>query len=269
MTAGAARIAEFRRLHESGCFVMPNPWDVGSARALAALGFPALATTSAGFAWTTGQPDNTVDLETTLEHLRVIADAVDLPVNADFQGGYATSPDGVGANVGRAVRTGVAGLSIEDYSGDPADPLVALDVAVDRVRAARAAIDETGTGVVLTARSEGFVWDRPDLAETVRRLSAYAEAGADCLYAPFLTSLDDASAIVRAVAPKPVNLLIHRPYTTVAEAAAVGVRRISVGGQLAKTAWRGFLDAAREIADQGTFSRFADLPDVNAVLGPR
>lgn len=269
MIASADRVAEFRRLHESGCFVMPNPWDLGSARALATLGFRALATTSAGFAWSTGRPDNTVDLETTLEHLRLIAAAVDLPVNADFQGGFATQPEDVAVHVGRAVRTGVAGLSIEDFSGDPADPLFDLDLAVDRVRAARAAIDESGTGVVLTARSEGFVWGRPDIDETVRRLAAYADAGADCLYAPFITSLDDVAAIVEAVAPKPVNLLIHRPFTTAAEAAAVGVRRISVGGQLAKTAWRGFLDAAREIAEQGTFSRFADLPDLNAFLGQR
>ena len=269
MIASADRITDFHRLHEAGCFVMPNPWDVGSARALAGMGFSALATTSAGFAWSIGQPDNTVDLETTLEHLRVMAAAVDLPVNADFQGGYATAPDEVAVHVGWAVRTGVAGLSIEDYSGDPAEPLLELDLAVERVRAARAAIDESGTGVVLTARSEGFVWGRPDLDEAVRRLVAYAEAGADCLYAPFLTSLDQAGAIVAAVAPKPVNLLINSPFATVAEAAAIGVRRISVGGMLAKTAWRGFLAAAHEIAEQGTFSQLAGLPDLNALLGPR
>lgn len=269
MIASADRITEFRRLHESGCFVMPNPWDVGSARALAGMGFSALATTSAGFAWSIGQPDNTVDLETTLEHLRGMAAAVDLPLNADFQGGYATAPDEVAANVGRAVRTGVAGLSIEDYSGDPAEPLLGLDLAVDRVRAARVAIDDSGTGVVLTARSEGFVWGLPDLDETIRRLAAYAQAGADCLYAPFLTSIDQAAEIVAAVAPKPVNLLINSPFATVAQAAAVGVRRISVGGMLAKTAWRGFLAAAHEIADEGTFSQLAGPPDLNALLGPR
>lgn len=269
MIANADRIAEFRRLHESGCFVMPNPWDPGSARALAGLGFKALATTSAGFAWSIGRADNTVDLETTLEHLRVLAAAVDLPVNADFQGGYATAPDDVAVHVDWAVRTGVAGLSIEDFSGDPADPLFGLDLAVDRVRAARAAIDGSGTGVVLTARSEGFVWGRPDLDETIRRLAAYAEAGADCLYAPFLTSLDEAAQIVAAVAPKPVNLLINAPFATVAQAAEIGVRRISVGGMLAKTAWRGFLAAAREIAEAGTFSQLTGLPDLNALLGPR
>ena len=172
------------------------------------------------------------------------------------------------ANVGMAVQTGVAGLSIEDFSGDPAAPLFELGLAVERVQVARAAIDESGTGLVLTARSEGFVWDRPDIDETIRRLSAYAEAGADCLYAPWITSLDHVSAIVAAVSPKPVNLLIHTPFTTVAEAARLGVRRISVGGMLAKTAWRGFLDAAKEIAEAGTFSQFADLPNLNALLDP-
>ena len=268
MIATAARVAEFRRLHDSGCFVMPNPWDAGSARALAAMGFPALATTSAGFAWSVGRPDNTIGLEQMLEHLGVIAGAVDVPVNADFQNGYATTPDEVAAHVARAAQTGVAGLSIEDYSGDPADPLLPLDAAVERVRAARAALDDggTGTGLVLTARSEGFVWNRPDIDETIRRLVAYAEAGADCVYAPWITSVPQVAAIVRAVAPVPVNLIIHTPFTTVAEAAAIGVRRISVGGMLAKTAWRGFLAAAREIAEQGTFSPFVDLPDLNGLL---
>jgi 2-methylisocitrate lyase-like PEP mutase family enzyme len=263
----ADRVAEFRRLHDSGCFVMPNPWDAGSARALAAMGFEALATTSSGFAWSTGRPDNSVGLTDTLAHLRVVAAAVDLPVNADFQNGFAAEPEAVAANVGLAVRTGVAGLSIEDFSGDPGDPLFGFGLAVERIRAARAAIDDSGTGVLLTARSEGFVWDRPDLDETIRRLVAYAEAGADCLYAPFITSVDQVSAIVAAVSPKPVNLLIHTPFTTVAEAADLGVRRISVGGSLAKTAWRGFLDAAQEIADRGTFSRFVDLPDLNTLFG--
>ena len=261
-----ARIAEFRRLHESGCFVMPNPWDVGSARALAGMGFRALATTSAGFAWSAGHPDNSIGREDTLAHLRVIAGAVDLPVNADFQGGFAADPEGVAASVGLAVQTGVAGLSIEDFSGDPADPLFEPELAVDRIRAARAAIDSSGTGVVLTARTEGFVWDRPDIDDAVRRLSAYAEAGADCLYAPWISSHEHVAAIVAAVAPKPVNLLVNKPFITLAEATALGVRRISVGGMLAKTAWRGFLAAATEIAEQGTFSAFADLPDLNTLL---
>jgi methylisocitrate lyase len=268
MDASASRVAEFRRLHESGCFVMPNPWDPGSARALAGMGFPALATTSAGFAWSTGRADNSVGLEETLEHLRLIVDAVNVPVNADFQGGYATEPDGVATNVGRAVKTGIAGVSIEDFSGDPTEPLLEFGLAVERVRAARAAIEDSGTGVVLTARTEGFVWDRPDIDEAVRRLQAYAEAGADCLYAPWITSLDQVTVIVAAVAPKPVNLLIHKPFATVADAERVGVRRISVGGMLAKTAWHGFLDAATEIAAHGTFSRFVDLPDLNRLFGP-
>lgn len=268
MIASADRVAEFQSLHASGCFVMPNPWDVGSARALAAMGFRALATTSSGFAWSVGRADNTVGLEQTLAHLGRMAAAVDLPVNADFQNGYAARPEEVGANVALAVHTGVAGLSIEDFSGDPAAPLFDLGLAVERIIAARAAIDDSGAGVVLTARSEGFVWDRPDIDETIRRLRAYAEAGADCLYAPFITSAEHVSAIVAAVAPKPVNLLIHTPFTTVAEAARLGVRRISVGGMLAKTAWRGFLEAANEIAEHGTFSQFVDLPDLNALLNP-
>jgi methylisocitrate lyase len=267
MTAVPERIEAFRTLHESGCFVMPNPWDAGSARALAAMGFPALATTSAGFAWSTGRPDNAVGLDETLAHLRTICAAVDLPVNADFQNGFAVQPEGIAENVRLAVATGVAGLSVEDFSGDPADPLLALDLAVERIAAARSAIDRSGTGVVLTARTEGFVWDRPDIDDTIRRLVAYAEAGADCLYAPRITSLDQAARIVAAVAPKPVNLLINKPFTTVAEAAGIGVRRISVGGMLAKTAWRGFLQAATEIAGQGTFSAFASLPDLDARFG--
>jgi len=266
MIASADRISEFRRLHASGCFVMPNPWDVGSAQALASMGFSALATTSAGFAWTVGQPDNRIGLDQTLAHLRSVATAVNLPVNADFQNGFAAQPGDVAANVGLAVQTGVAGLSIEDFSGDPGAPLFEFGLAVERIQAARAAIDDSGTGIVLTARSEGFVWDRPDIDETIRRLSAYAEAGADCLYAPWITSLDHVSAIVAAVSPQPVNLLIHTPFTTVAEAARLGVRRISVGGMLAKTAWRGFLDAAKEIGQQGTFSQCVDLPNLNALL---
>ncbi|MCC2591888.1 isocitrate lyase/phosphoenolpyruvate mutase family protein [Tessaracoccus sp. OS52] len=262
-----ARTAEFHRLHASGCFVMPNPWDVGSARVLESMGFPALATTSAGFAWTLGRTDNEVQVEQALEHLRVVAAAVEVPVNADFQGGYAVDPEGVAANVTLAVATGIAGLSIEDASGDAADPLFEFELAVERVRAARQAIDDSGTGVLLTARSEGFVCGRPDIGETTRRLSAYAEAGADCLYAPRISSIEHVAAVVSAVAPRPVNLLINGPWITVAEAAELGVRRISVGGTLARTAWGGFLAAAREIAEEGTFSKFGELPDVEALLG--
>jgi len=261
------RIAVFRHLHSSGCFVMPNPWDVGSARALEQMGFKALATTSAGLAWTLGRADNQVTLHEVLKHLRVVVDAVKVPVNADFEGGYAVDPEHVAVNVIRAAATGIAGLSIEDSSGDEADPLFSLELAVERVRAARAAIDESGTGVVLTARSEGFVVGRPDIDDTIRRLRAYGEAGAECLYAPRIDSVDHISAIVAAVAPKPVNLLIHTPFLTVAAAAALGVRRISVGGTLARTAWSGFLQAAEEIADAGTFSRFQELPNVDALFG--
>jgi 2-methylisocitrate lyase-like PEP mutase family enzyme len=260
------RVATFHRLHESGCFVMVNPWDVGSARALEQLGFEALATTSAGFAWTLGRPDTHITLDEALEHLRAIAGAVRLPVNADFEGGFAVEPQQVGANVKLAAATGIAGLSIEDSTGDETRPLHELDLAVQRVRAARRAIDESGTGIVLTARSEGFVCGRPDIDETVRRLQAYAEAGADCLYAPRIETTEQVTAIVAAVAPKPVNLLINAPFMTVAEAAALGVRRISVGGTLARTAWAGFLRAAAEIADAGTFTRFDGLPDVDALL---
>ena len=262
------RIAEFHRLHSAGCFVMPNPWDVGSARALEQLGFKALATTSAGLAWTLGRTDTQVGRDQVLDHLRLIAGAVSVPVNADFEGGYAVDPAGVAANVAMAVDTGIAGLSIEDSSGDDAEPLVDFDLAVRRVAAAREAIDRSGTGVVLTGRSEGFVCGRPDIDETIRRLRAYAEAGADCLYAPRIDQLEHVSAIVAAVAPKPVNLLVNSPFTTVAEAARLGVRRISVGGTLARTAWDGFLEAAGEIADSGTFSRFEGLPDVDGLLGP-
>ncbi len=264
--AQSDRVAEFRRLHSTGTFVMPNPWDVGSARALAAIGFPALATTSAGFAWTVGRPDNGVTLSEALEHLRVIAAAVELPVNADFEGAYAVEPEQVGRNVAAATRTGIAGLSVEDSTGDAAQPLHDAGLAVERVRAAREAIDETGTGVLLTARSEGFVVGRPDMDETVRRLVAYVDAGADCVYAPRLETPEQISMIVAAVAPTPVNVLINSPFLTVAEAAALGARRISVGGTLARSAWGGFLRTAREIADAGTFGGFVDLPDVDALM---
>ncbi len=266
MSSHDARIAAFHALHAQGCFVMPNPWDVGSARALEQLGFPALATTSAGFAWTLGRPDNAVVRDEALEHLRSISAAVGVPVNADFEGGFAVDPDEVHANVKLAVETGIAGLSIEDSTGDDADPLHPFDLAVERIRAARRAIDESGSGVLLTGRSEGFVVGRPDIDETVRRLRAYADAGADCLYAPRLGSTADAVAVVEAIAPKPVNLLINAPFTTVAEAASLGVRRISVGGTLARTAWAGFLGAAREIAAAGTFSCFEGLPNVDALF---
>jgi len=270
MNAPDEQVEAFRRLHESGCFVMANPWDAGSALALEHLGFKALATTSAGFAWTLGRPDNHLMLAETLEHLRAIVDAVQVPVNADFEGGFAVDPQQVGANVKLAAATGIAGLSIEDSTGDEARPLHEFELAVERVRAARRAIDESGTGILLTARSEGFVCGRPDIEETIRRLHAYAEAGADCLYAPRIETAEHIAAVVAAVSPKPVNLLINAPFMSVSEAAALGVRRISVGGTLARTAWAGFLRAAAEIADTGTFSRFDDqLPNVDALLERR
>ena len=269
MSVHDERVVEFHRLHSSGCFVMPNPWDVGSALILEQLGFPALATTSAGFAWTLGRADGGVRLNEMLEHLAAVVDAVSLPVNADFEGAYAVDPEHVAVNVIRAAATGIAGLSIEDSSGDEADPLFSLELAVERVRAARAAIDESGTGVVLTARSEGFVVGRPDIDDTIRRLRAYGEAGAECLYAPRIDSVDHISAIVAAVAPKPVNLLIHTPFLTVAAAAALGVRRISVGGTLARVAWSSFRQAAQEIADAGTFTHFNDLPNPDALFEQR
>jgi 2-methylisocitrate lyase-like PEP mutase family enzyme len=249
----AARVVEFRRLHESGCFVVPNPWDPGSAVALEGLGFPALATTSAGFAWSRGRRDGGVSLEEALEHLRDLSRAVSVPVNADFEGGFAVDPERVGENVALAAATGVAGLSVEDSTGDPREPLFAFDLAVARIRAARAAIDASGSGVLLTARSEGFIRGRPDLAETLRRLRAFADAGADCLYAPGIRTRAEVEAVVAAVAPRPVNVLAWES-ATVAELAAWGARRISVGGSLARAAWTGFLDAAREIAERGSFA---------------
>jgi 2-methylisocitrate lyase-like PEP mutase family enzyme len=260
----------FRQLHESGCFVIPNPWDLGSARLLVGLGFKALATTSSGFAWSTGRPDNHVPLEEALAHFRSIAEGVAVPVNGDFEGGFAVEPAGVAVNVSSAAATGVAGLSIEDSTGDPEQPLFDFVLAVERVRAARRALDESGTGVLLTARSEGFIVGRPDLAETIRRLTAYADAGADCLYAPGIRSRSDIAAVVAAVAPKPVNILVGSDFTTVAELAELGVRRISVGGALARAAWAAFLEAAREIARDGTFTglgRAMSFAEINGAFG--
>jgi 2-methylisocitrate lyase-like PEP mutase family enzyme len=251
------RCRVFGRLHESGCFVIPNPWDLGSARLLVQLGFPALATTSSGFAWSLGRPDNHTSLAETLGHLRSIAHAVQVPVNADFEGGFATAPAEVGANVTAATSTGIAGLSIEDSTGDASNPLFDFALAVERIRAARQAIDDSGTGILLTGRSEGFIVGHPDLAATVRRLTAYAEAGADCLYAPGIRTRADIVSVVKAVAPKPVNVLVGGDFATVAELADLGVRRISVGGALARAAWTGFLRAAKEIAEQGTFTNLA------------
>lgn len=255
--AATVRFDTFRTLHEAGLFVMPNPWDIGSARLLAGLGFKALATTSAGFAWSIGKPDNGVTVEEALAHLRAVAASVDVPINADFEGGFAIEPDGVAANVALASETGIAGLSIEDSSGDPSEPLFPFDLSVARIRAARQAIDDHGGRVLLTGRSEGYVVGRPDLDDTIRRLQAYAEAGADCLYAPRLGTLEEIAAVVTALAPKPVNVLVGSDFTTVAALADLGVRRISVGGGLARVAWGPFLRAATEIAEHGTFEGLA------------
>ena len=254
MTTPSKHVTAFRELHDAGCFVMPNPWDEGSARLLAQLGFRALATTSAGFAWSKGRRDNGVSLDAVLGHLRVVTRCVDLPINADFEGAFASDPEGVAANVTLAAATGIAGLSVEDSTGDASDPLYDFTLAVERVRAARRAIDRSGTGLVLTGRSEGFLVGRPDLAETIRRLIAYAEAGAECVFAPAIRTRDDIAAIVTAVAPTPVNVVVGSDFATVAELAALGVRRISVGGGLARVAGTAMLDAAGEIAERGTFT---------------
>ena len=271
MTDISAQCREFRELHASGCFVIPNPWDRGSGRLLEAMGFQALATTSSGFAWSIGRSDNHVSLEETLAHLRSIAGAVTVPVNADFEGGFATDPKDVMANIAAATATGIAGLSIEDSTGDRSTPLFAFTLSVERIQAARQAIDESGTGILLTGRSEGFIVGRPDLEETIRRLRAYAEAGADCLYAPGIRTKSDIAAVVAAVAPKPVNVLVGSDFSTVAELAEAGVRRISVGGALARAAWTGFFEAAKEIAEQGTFTNLArgvSFADIDGAFAP-
>jgi len=270
MTSVRSKRDTFRDLHRTGCFVIPNPWDVGSARHLAALGFPALATTSSGIAWSLGAPDNSITRDDALARIAAIAAAVDVPVNADFEGGFASDPESVAANVRLAGATGVAGISIEDSTGDANAPLFEFALAVERVRAACAAV--AGSGVVITARSEGFIAGRPDLGETVRRLEAFAAAGAECLYAPGIRTREEIATVVRAVAPKPVNVLVGSDFTTVAELASLGVRRISVGGALARAAWGGFLVAAAEIARAGTFrglAAAAPFAEVNGLFERR
>jgi 2-methylisocitrate lyase-like PEP mutase family enzyme len=256
----------FRALHERGCFVIPNPWDIGSARYLQGLGFKALASTSAGYAFTLGLPDNAVSLDMMLAHLRALCEATDVPLNADFEGGYAHDPDGVAKNVTLCVGTGVAGLSIEDSTGDKDKPLYDLDDAVARVRAARSAIDKADSGVVLTGRAECFLVGRPDLDETIIRLKSYANAGADCLYAPGIRMPDQIDAVVRAVAPKPVNFLMTNYKLKEPEIAALGVRRISLGGGLARVAYGAMIKAAKQILSEGSFTAFADAvphPEIN------
>lgn len=263
----------FQQLHASGCFVIPNPWDLGSARFLQAAGFKAIATTSAGFAWSQARPDNGVTRAMVITHLQQMVEATDLPVNADFESGFAVDAKGVGESVRLAVEAGVAGLSIEDSTGDAARPLYDLDMAVERMRAARRAIDANGGDTVLVGRAECFLAGRPDLDETVTRLKAYAGAGADCLYAPGLRTREQISAVVTAVAPKPVNVLIGWPSElTVADIAAVGARRISVGGALARCAWGGFMRAAKLLAEQGLFEGFKDAApgaELNALFTER
>jgi 2-methylisocitrate lyase-like PEP mutase family enzyme len=250
----------FRALHQSGCFVIPNPWNIGSARYLQGLGFKALATTSAGYAHSIGYSDGDVTRDMVLAHCREIAQATDVPVNADFEGGYADDPDEVAANVRLCVDTGVAGLSIEDATGNDADPLYDFDLAVKRVRAARDAIDKAGGDVIFTARTEGFIRNRPNLDETIRRLKAFADAGADCLYSPGIKTREEITATIKAVAPKPINFLNGRSFGyTVSDLAALGVRRISVGGTLARVAMHAFVQSARQIAQEGKFDSFSDV----------
>ena len=254
----------FHQLHASGCFVIPNPWDVGSARYLQGLGFKALATTSSGFAWSRGCPDNGVSRDTVLAHLREIVAATDLPVNADFESGFACDAAGVAESVRLAVEAGVAGLSIEDSTGDAAVPLYEIAVAIERMGAARRAIDRAGGDTLLVGRAECFIVGRPDLAETIARLRAYANAGADCLYAPGIRTREQIAAVVTAVAPKPVNLLIGwASDMTLSDVAELGVRRVSVGGALARSAWGGFMRSAKLIAEQGRFDGFADAASGN------
>lgn len=269
----SARRQAFRDLHADGCFVIPNPWDVGSARYLQYLGFAALATTSAGFAFSQGLPDSDVAVsrDRSLAHIAEIAHAVDLPVNADFASGYGLGPTEVADSVTRCVATGVAGLSIEDSTSDQSAPLYELSHAVERIRAAREAIDSAGGGVLLTGRAECYHVGHADaLRESVRRLQAYAEAGADVLFAPGVQKPEEIRALVEAVHPKPFNLLVVRDSgMRVNDFAALGVRRISVGGALALSAWTGFMRAAKSLKSEGSFAGLADLvsyPDVNGFL---
>lgn len=256
----AARRAEFRKLHAGGCFVIPNPWDSGSARYLRHLGFPALATTSGGFAFSRGLPDadGAVPVDRVLANISEIVTAVDLPVNADFESGYALDPEGVARNVRLCIDTGVAGLSIEDATGDAANPLYDVERAIERIKAARTAIDESRTGVLLTGRAECYLVGHPQpLQESIRRLQSYSEAGADVLYAPGLREPNDIKKVVDAVSPKPVNLLVSgNSGLTVRHFADLGVRRISVGSALARVGWGGFMNAAKGIAQSGSFAGF-------------
>jgi 2-methylisocitrate lyase-like PEP mutase family enzyme len=258
----------FHKLHEAGCFVIPNPWDVGSARYLQGLKFKALATTSSGFAWSHGHRDGAMSRDRVLDHLTQIVEATDLPINADFENGFAPDAAGVGESVRLAVATGVAGLSIEDSTGDPSRPLHDLDTAVERIRAARKAIDKAGGETILVGRAECFLHGKADIEFAIQRLKAYASAGADCLYAPGIRTPEHISAVVAAVAPKPVNLLVGWPGgLDLQQITALGVRRVSVGGALAGSAWGGFIRAAKLIAEQGKFDGFANAASHSEVDG--
>jgi 2-methylisocitrate lyase-like PEP mutase family enzyme len=250
----------FRALHQNGCFVIPNPWNVGTARYLQGLGFKALASTSSGYAHSLGFPDGDITCDMALAHYREMAAAIDVPLNADFENGFAHDTDGVAVNVTRCIETGVAGLSIEDYSGDDKQPIYAFDHAVQRIKAARAAIDKAGGNVVFTGRCENFLHGRPDLDDTIRRLKAYADAGADCLYAPGIKTREQIVAVVNAVAPKSINFLNSGAFGfTVKDLTDMGVRRISVGGTLARLAMHAFIKSATEIAEDGKFDSFAGV----------
>jgi 2-methylisocitrate lyase-like PEP mutase family enzyme len=255
----AEKISAFRRLHESGCFVIPNPWDFASARWLRGLGFKALATTSAGAAWSMGLPDNGITADQAIAHIRMIVEATELPVNADFEAGFAKDAAGVARNVARCLETGVAALSIEDSTGDKAKPLYDIAEAVERLKAARGAVDAGRTGALLVARAECFLTGHPDpLPEAIRRLQAYSQAGADVLYAPGARKREEIAALVKAVSPKPLNVIIAwASDLKVADLAGLGVRRISVGGALARMAWTGFAQAAETLAKEGSFAGFA------------
>lgn len=253
--------AAFREMHRAGCFLLPNPWDAGSARLLERLGYRALATTSAGYAWSQGQADGQLSRDDTLAHMRYMATMSDLPINADFESGFGATPEAVFDSVSLALATGVAGLSIEDSSGDPAQPVRDKAQAVERLQAARAAIDAGGGDTLLVGRAENYFVGRPDLDDTVERLLAYSQAGADCLYAPGLRTREEIQTVVQAIAPKPVNVLIGwNSELTVEALAELGVRRISVGGALARAAWGGFIDAARRMIEQGRFDGFGGTP---------
>ncbi len=271
MPSVADKRREFRGLHESGCFILPNPWDIGTARYLQSLNFKALATTSAGFAFAQGYPDNRITREMALDHIAEIVDATDVPVNADFEGGFAHDPDGVAESVRLCAQTGVAGLSIEDSTGDAANPLYDFDLAVARVRAARHALDKAGPNLVFTARHEGFLVGKPDIGETVRRLKAFSDAGADCLYAPGLRTREHIAAVIDAVKPKPVNIIIAwKTDLTFNDIAALGARRISIGSALSRVAWGAFIRASKELNERGTFDSFADAavsPELNKLFG--